>query len=319
MSLTDRDESTHVPPPGNDPTWQENCYFLGMASDESAGFLLHLARVPARNYRELKVAAFDRSLGVVSVMQELTDQDTFSGPGWSLDMVKPFDEWRISLSLDAAAGKNSEGLVAEETGGDSHLGIEVTITSPVPPLDFHADMDGKGVGDTDHYEAAGSWTGQLTLADAAAEHTGLFIRDHTWGQRDYGNLPPDLRFDECWWTPMYIPEREIFWNLTMQRRLSTGQWSVLYGLLSDADGTRSVSGLDISADPAAGIGTYERIVSQFTDPHLGACRHTGTARQHMAMRFSTAQEGRYLNEAFLSVDGTAGAGFGIAEYSNLLS
>jgi hypothetical protein len=316
VSLTDRDESTHVP--GSDPTWQENCYFLGMTGDETAGFLLHLARVPAKNYRELKVAAFDRTHGVVSVMQSLTDLDAFSGPGWSLDMVKPFDEWRISLSLDATAGRNREGLVAESSGGDSHLGIDVTINSPIPPIDFHAAMEGKGVGDTDHYESAGSWTGQLTFGDIAVEQAGLFIRDHTWGPRDYGNLPPDLRFDEAWWTPMYIPEREIFWNVTMQRRLSTGEWSG-WGLVSDSNGTRAVSGPEVSAEPAAGIGTYERIISQFTDVNLGSSRHAATVRQHMGMRFSTAQEGRYLNEAFLSVEDAAGTGFGLAEYSNLLS
>jgi hypothetical protein len=178
--------------------WMENLYFGGLDDSRTVGFGVHLKmrtdlkRAEVRTFVEMG----DDNAGFGG-RYPLTGG--FSYPVYTAECIEPFRHWRIKI--------NAMGWPFGETGG--FMGLEIQGRSPTTPFSFEIDIKSelaigdwalfKGVASADaaghgHYDQGISWSGTLRLGDKTATVSGLGIRDHSWGPRNFREM------DKVWFT-----------------------------------------------------------------------------------------------------------------------
>ncbi|TDD84484.1 hypothetical protein [Actinomadura rubrisoli] len=219
MRPTEDDEFVHTPE--DDPDWQENLYFSGLAPGHRAAFEVHVAHFPHRGY--VHVAATVGLGGrLVSHIVERPAANFVSVPRLDVEAIEPLRKLRLRYSgqgYDGSPMVQGEGLVP--------FGMDLKMSSPVAPLttdDQNAEFswaDGR-------YELGADWTGTLWCGSNRVAAQGLGVRDHSWGVRS-------VVVDAYWWLPMYFPDPPTFISgLTV---LQGGRWRGTCAV-SDSDGVR---------------------------------------------------------------------------------
>jgi len=208
--------------PGPEPNWQENYMFLGWDEAQGIAVYLHLCHQPARGLIDVKaLVAMDGS--VVTTDFEHEGSDCLAARGLDVDVSVPLERWKLRYSGQGTrvpAGGWVSGT------GEVPLGFDLELHGRAPAVDWTPLV---GLVDFPervakaHYEQGMKVTGRVWAGDRESTMSGLLIRDHTWGFREFD-------FDLGFWTPMVFGDSEYF--VCGSSILLHGKW---VGLLMHTD------------------------------------------------------------------------------------
>ncbi|MEW6474987.1 MAG: hypothetical protein AB1679_22270 [Actinomycetota bacterium] len=296
--LSPADEFPHEPPSPIPPGWQENWYLLGWDAERSAGFSLHLGRIPLEERLTAKACVLVGDAGAegeVAVAVAAIDAPLgaeLKAPGLEID-IDPFRSWRVSLDTVDRGGRP--------------LGFDVAVESLLPPVDWREALTSLMASGTerDHYEVGARFSGRLTFGATAVDAAGLLVRDHTWGVRGYGAL------DEAWWTPMVFadPDPAYFTGVSVRY----GERWIGTGIAVDSSGRQVIPDHVVEVTGGeAGRRAYRSAVIR-----SGPAVVSATAAAHAHVPYPEWAEGFWLNDAFCSAEWNGRRGFGIVELNRI--
>jgi len=170
-----RDDGSHVPPAGSDPSWQESWYVGFYDQFRRAVFFAHvgIARVAGRADVWHWVALDGR---VVSRFQQL-------------DLPVPQDDM-AKFDIGPLHIQTTEPLRGYHvTSSDDAVGVtcDVRYRAFTDPFAYSLDFAGAEIG-KGHYESIGRATGTITVDGKSTEVEGFAFQDHSWGPRQLGRL-----------------------------------------------------------------------------------------------------------------------------------
>ncbi|HVW32166.1 MAG TPA: hypothetical protein VHL53_06470, partial [Acidimicrobiia bacterium] len=267
MTLLDADEGLHRWPDGAPARWQENLFFICWDLTTATGVVAHLQRVPEEGIQAAQVA-----VAVDGVFGSATWTAPFRADGLVPEIVatpaQPWRRWTLQIDGKAAAGAGPLGFLATEPGGDTPVGVDLTLESHLPPADFatglaevvaglRSDARGPQMGDQQHYEQGGTWRGRLRVGDRERTTAGLFVRDHSWGVRhEHSGF-------QAFWTASCLDGGDRFCNAI--GILKPGG-VIGIGLVADPSGVRATSQVSAEFGPEPGIGSYDTVSVEYGDP-----------------------------------------------------
>lgn len=227
------DEFSHRPTESD--SWQENYMFLGWDERRRVATYLHLCHRPAEGTVEVK-ALVGMDGVVVSGDYEHSGADCLAADGLWADVTTPLEKWNLRFQghgTEAPAGSWTTGQ------GPVPFGFDLNLHARSAAVDWSPLVDLVGFPERiakTHYEQGMKLTGTAWIRDRSTEVTGLLVRDHTWGPREFD-------FDLGFWTPMVFGESEYF--VCGSSALINGSW---IGLLmhSDETGTIKVAGQHVA-------------------------------------------------------------------------
>ena len=309
--LTPEDELPHQPPEPLPERWQENYFVLAYDEAHNAGFTVHLERFPDQEVIEAKVdvAVDDRVVSVTSSHPMVAHV----GAGETrVEIVEPFRRWRLRHTGQGHDGRGPLGFVGHGTGPLLPFGIDVTLDSPLGGID-HGDilrrlsMPGT---ERDHYEACGTWQGRLLVGEREIDGYGLFVRDHTWGQRQYAQL------SSAWWYPSCFDDGACYVGgaVVHYEERSGG-----YAIVADADGIDASTDVELRAEGTLTPAGYPSTVLTARFPERGEVVVTSESRLHLPHYFPGFADRYYCNDALSTLTWGDRRGFGPRELNSYLS
>lgn len=273
--LTAADDGLHERPAGAPETWQENCFLLARDDELDVCIYLHVERLHDRV--ELK-AALD--VGGETTWAEAKDE-------WWYDVVVPFEHvrwgWRgagVALDLDLRA----------------HL-------APVDHADALA-MLGLAGAERDHYEVVGRCEGRVAAGDASLDVAGLFVRDHTWGAREYH------RFGASWWWPTCFDGGDAYAGGVA---VQLDDRTVGYGIVADEDGIAAGIDVRLEVEGTAAAGGYSGTTIRYTPGDRAPVTLASTTQRHLCTTFPGFGVERQWNDAYSTCAWDGRVGFGSRE------
>lgn len=315
--LRDTDEGLHPAPGGDVHHWQENLFFICWDTVAQNGLMMHVQRVPDRGVQEARIVV---ALGGQTVSATLTGDFADDRPvdGVTIDV---HDAWRriaLGLRFHGAAGPGPLGFIAAHHGGPVRVEVDVVLETDLPVVDFapalaamtarmRADSSAPQMGDQQHYEQGGRWSGAITIGDVSEPCAGLFVRDHSWGERHEHN---DFR---AFWTATCLDEGRWFANAI---GIPTASGVIGIGAVADADGVRFTEEVDASFSPEPGLRTYDRVVVSYG---AGIDRRVeGRVQQHWPMYLPYSGRHRYDDNAMCIAERDGLVGFAVMEWAAAL-
>lgn len=243
--------------PGPEHNWQENYMFLGWDEERQIATYLHLCHLAGHGLIDVKALVAMDGMVVSSDLEHL-GSDCLDGQGLDASVTVPLERWKLRYEgrgTVAPAGTWTAGT------GDVPFGYELDLHGRSPAVDWTPLVDLVDFPEKvakAHYEQGMKLTGRVWMGDRESEISGLLIRDHSWGHREFD-------FDLGFWTPMVFGESEYF--VCGSSILLNGKW---VGLLMHCDpsGTIKVAGEHIArANGPLVPGSYDKatVVSVWED------------------------------------------------------
>ncbi|GGV56255.1 DUF7065 domain-containing protein [Streptomyces spectabilis] len=183
MTLTPTDEFRHET--GPDARWQENYWMCAWDRQRHGGVVLHLGCQPHESKVEAHIIVISPE-GIVSLGGRYASNDALAIPGLDVDIRTPLEHWTLRYEGKGIRGPNKDGLYAQAPG-DVPFGFSLDFHQPLPPADLgsiYTDSIGPNLAST-HYAAAAIFTGDIWCAGRHTPLSGLLVRDHSWGPRDW--------------------------------------------------------------------------------------------------------------------------------------
>lgn len=273
--LTPDDDRTHRRPEDASDTWQENCFLL--ARDEASDLCAYLHVERMAHGVEVKAA--------VDVAGTTTWHD---GHGdWWYEVDTPFDavRWRWA-------------------GGP--LAIDLRLRSVLGAIDHAAALDELGLpgAERDHYEVAGTCEGTVTVDGTSRPFSGLYVRDHTWGAREYH------RFGDSWWWPTCFDGGAAYASGVA---IDLDGRTVGYGIVADADGVASCAEVAVEVTGPAEPGGYTATTITYAPAGRAPVVLTSETRHHLCTTFPGFGADRRWNDAYSLCRWGDRTGFGTRE------
>ncbi|MBA2281971.1 MAG: hypothetical protein H0W25_12180 [Acidimicrobiia bacterium] len=272
--LSASDEGLHARPPGGE-AWQENCFLLGRDAGRDVSVYVHVERMA--DGVEVKAA--------VDVGGSTTWQMT--GDDWWPDVEVAYERLAVSW-----------------TGGD--LRIDLTLESHLAPADHGAALAALQLPGTerDHYEVVGRMLGTVAIDGDEVHLDGLFVRDHTWGVRQY------QQFGNSWWWPTCFDGGDAYLGGVA---VDVGGQTLGYGIVVDGDGQAAGTDVAIDVDGEARPGAYTGTTVRFTPAGREPVVCVGVVDHHLCTTFPAFGPDRRWNEGFSSCRWGDRIGFGTRE------
>jgi hypothetical protein len=318
MTLSDSDEQLHPVPAGEPVNWQENLFFILWNTVTQDGMMIHIQRVPGQGVQEARtVVSIGGEIATATVTGAFDTGQLVTG----ITMIPeiPYRRWRIHLDFDAEPGCGPHGFIAARPTGDIRVVADFTLDSVLPAADFAAglagmvsslrsDPTGPQMGDQAHYEQGGTWTGTIRIGTREVSSGGLFVRDHSWGERHEHN-----EF-QAFWTASCLDEGRMFCNAI---GIPHGGGFAGIGMLVDEHGVRTTTDVAALFHPRPGLRTYDHVDIRF-GAGIDATLDTVT-QQHWPMYLPYSGRRRYDNNAMSFVRMGDCTGFGVIEWAHVLT
>jgi len=204
----------HLHQPTTDPLWRESYYFNLLGSDLAAETTIGLR--PHQSVAERLVLVYYRDQALVLIepgpLAEFTPSALRATPV-SYHCITPLERWHIHIAGQSLVLPLDEKQEIMSFVLKAHSGQAARRTPVVLDLDFQgmmppylypsAVLDFLG-SQTHHYEQVGQWTGTVQVGDDAIQQvTGLGVRDHSWGVRDW------LQAEEWYWVNVLHPDEYL--------------------------------------------------------------------------------------------------------------
>ncbi|HEY1706929.1 MAG TPA: hypothetical protein VGG10_01595 [Rhizomicrobium sp.] len=321
-SFRDQDELLHSPPKVPPDRWQENMFFVAWDLDGGNGVLIHTKRWPSKNDHEAHIVVYVEGKPTSAILHrplksslKLNDEI----PELSAGPEVPWSRWRIQAEFDGAPGEGPYGFLAYAPHGNVRGAIDITLEMEIPVADFNqalarvsddlAASGGAQISAQEHYEQGGRWHGELRVGDRKVRCSGLFVRDHTWGERVETDFDPGV-----FWTASCLDDGKFFCNAI---GVPGKQSTIGGGIVVTPKGafyTRSVSG---AFSPEPGLLTYDRSRIEYgsTEPMV----LEGRTKLHVPKYLPGSGSRRYDNNAISYVSIGDKKGMGCLEWAAVLT
>lgn len=318
-----RDEWLHHPPAPIPARWQENMFFVAWDLDGGHGFLIHTKRWPAKNDHEAHIAIYVDGVPCSAILhrplaETLRINDDI--PELYAEPETPWTRWRIRAEIDGVKGEGPFGFIAHAPKGETKGMLDVVLESDIPVADFNQGLayiadtlsktgEGKHSSAQAHYEQAGRWHGTLRVGDRTITASGLFVRDHTWGERVESNFDTGV-----FWTACSLDEGRIFCNAI---GFPGSAGTVGVGILVDESGAYVTNDVSGTFSPRPGLLAYDRTVIRygFEEP----VTLTGRTKLHVPKYLPGSGARRYDNNAISYVAIGEKTGMGCLEWAAVLN
>ncbi len=273
--LSAADDEPHARHEGAPDTWQENCFLLARDDDNDACVYLHVERLS--HGTEIKAA--------VDIAGSTTWAE--AGDDWWYDVVVPFEDTRWQWR-----------------GGG--LAVDLRLRSHLPAVDHAEVLVALGLpgAERDHYEAVGRVEGRITVAGSDLDVAGTFVRDHTWGAREY------QRFGASWWWPTCFDGGDAYAGGVA---VELGDRTVGYGLVADAAGVAAATDVSLEVDGAAAPGGYTGTTIRYSPAGREPVVLTSVTQRHLCTTFPGFGPDRQWNDAYSQCRWGDRSGFGSRE------
>jgi hypothetical protein len=205
------------------------------------------------------------------------------------------------------------------SGGATPKSAELELRSDLDPADFadglaavvremRSTSSGPQMGDQQHYEQGGTWTGTLRIGDEQVRGEGLFVRDHSWGIRH------EHQDFTAFWTASCLDEGRMFCNAIGIPRAG-GVTGV--GAIVDSAGPRWTTEVAARFEPAAGLASYDGATISYGAPINTVL--DATTHLHLPVYLPHSGPRRYDNNAISRVEMDGRTGFGVIEWAAVLA
>jgi hypothetical protein len=259
--VTEIDERLHTPGTVMPERWQENMMAYGWDAEQAVGFWWHVQRIPHTRFTEVKAAVFGIAEGVSGrEVVPMPESVMFEG----LVFAEPFKRVRLTYHGQGVAHTDDLHLPCLSTSGTVPYGMDIALHGLAGPIDWHEPLTAMSAVENDHYEMAGTWEGTLHFGGREIRASGLFLRDHTWGLRNY---TPDRKehvehghggFDTAWFTPLVLDGGRTFIN-GLQVRAADGR-EQRFCTYTEGEHTRLYDHFDVAVtDGSVQAGRYSRV------------------------------------------------------------
>jgi hypothetical protein len=322
-SFAPEDEFLHHPPAPAPERWQENMFFVAWDLEGGHGFLIHTKRWPAKNDHEAHIAIYVDGVPCSAILHRplgTTGRINDDIPELFAEPETPWTKWRIRAEIDGVRGEGPFGFIAHAPRGDTKGVLDIVLESDIPVADFNQGLayisealsktgEGKHSSAQAHYEQAGRWSGTLRVGDRTVRTSGLFVRDHTWGERVESNFDSGV-----FWTASSLDNGRIFCNAI---GFPGTNGTVGVGILVNETGsyvTNTVSGTFM---PKPGLLAYDasEIRFGFEEP----LTLTGQTKLHVPKYLPGSGPRRYDNNAISHVRIGDKTGMGCLEWAAVLN
>lgn len=321
--MPDSDEYFHVPPNPLPERWQENTMLVAWNVDEGHGLLIHTKRWPAKGDHEAHIVVFVDGEASSAILH----RPTGNVPGLHNEIPEllfepevPWSRWRLKAEIQGAAGIGPHGFLAFAPKGGTIGAIDIVMESDLPVADFNtaladwaSSLSASGSPSHSsaqaHYEQGGRWHGTLRVGNRQVKTSGLFVRDHSWGERVERGFENGV-----FWTASALDEGRIFCNAIgfPQPDGST----IGTGILVSPDGAFHTRDIKAEFTPKPGLLSYERskISYGFDDPIILKGENT----VHVPKYLPGSGFRRYDNNAISRVRIGDHVGMGCIEWCGVL-
>jgi hypothetical protein len=207
--------SENLHQPTANPLWRESYYFNLLGSDIVVETTIGLR--PNQNVAERMALVFYHDETLVFIkpgrLTEFTPSALQAETG-SYNCVTPLERWQIRIAGEFLVlppieeGTEITSFMFEVQNGrpakQRPVVLDLAFQGVMPPYLYPAGaLDFMGA-DTQHYEQVGQWTGAVRVGDDAVRQvSGLGVRDHSWGVRDW------LRAEEWYWVNVLHPNEHL--------------------------------------------------------------------------------------------------------------
>lgn len=203
-TLIPSDEFRHEPEVG--VNWQENYVWHAWDVDRRSGWYFHLGHIHDEGIVDVRAMVIIDGT-VVSATVQASGADCLGAPGLDANVVRPMEETRLRYEGQGHVGRDEDGFYGA-LSGDVPFSFDIEMTSrhhPVnwSPHDAIIGLDPKVAGN--HYELGAQWSGKLRIGDREVEASGLLVRDHSWGARQWTK-----RTTGGFWAPMVFDNGRRF-------------------------------------------------------------------------------------------------------------
>ena len=220
--ITERDESLHTPGTEQPERWQENNMIYGWDVDNEVGFFFHIQRIPHSAFTELKAVVCTPD-GGASGKQVIPMPADCMYEGYVIE--EPFGRARLRFDSSGAPLDSPAALPALSDSGSVPYGIDIRMTGLSGPADWFEPLSKMSSTESTHYQCAGSFEGRVSYGERTIDASGLFWRDHTWGNRNY--TPEEYEISDgrgglhsSWFTPAVFDGGRMFVNGLWIRTMS---------------------------------------------------------------------------------------------------
>ena len=273
--LSPADDGVHERPADAPDAWQENCFVLARDDEHDLCIYLHVERLADR----VEVKAAVDAAGVTTWHDAHDD--------WWYEPDSPFESLRIAWK-----------------GGP--IALDLSLRSHLAPIDHAHVLAALGLpgAERDHYESVGVLSGSVSIDGDEVPVHGTFVRDHTWGVREY------QRFGASWWWPTCLDGGDAYAGGVA---VELGDRTVGYGLVADADGVSAATDVSVSVMGDASPGGYQGTVIRFTPEGRAPVDLTSRTLHHLCTTFPAFGPERRWNEAYSHCTWGDRSGFGTRE------
>ncbi|MFT3809594.1 MAG: hypothetical protein QM698_06710 [Micropepsaceae bacterium] len=320
--LSDADEFLHHPPVPVPARWQENMFFVAWDLEGGHGFLIHTKRWPAKNDHEAHIAIYVDGVPCSAVLHRplaATPRINDEIPELYAEPEQAWSRWRIRADIGGEKGEGPFGFIAHKPGGDTRATLDIVLESDLPVADFKQGLaylsdalsktgEGKHTTAQNHYEQGGRWRGTLSIGDRRVTTSGLFVRDHSWGERVESNFDSGV-----FWTASSLDGGRLFCNAI---GFPGASGTVGVGILVDETGSYVTNKVEGVFTPKPGLLSYDRseVRYGFHDP----VTLTGVTKLHVPKYLPGSGERRYDNNAISHVRIGDKTGMGCLEWAAVL-
>ncbi len=317
----DADERLHQPPAGVPDRWQENMFFVAWDLEAGHGVLIHTKRWPAKHDHEAHVVVFVDGVPSSAILHRPTGTSLCLNdeiPELSAEPERPWERWRVGAEFDGTEGCGPSGFVAHLPAGRTTTTVDITLESDLVPADFNAalaswagELAGRGGQHNTaqaHYEQGGRWHGTLRIGNRTVHANGLFVRDHSWGERTESNFDSGV-----FWTASSLDDGRIFCNAI---GFPSAGGTVGTGIVVTEDGAFSTRTVAASFTPEPGLRSYDRsrVEYGFAEPIV----LDGRTKVHVPKYLPGSGHRRYDNNAISHVRIGDATGMGCLEWAAVL-
>ncbi|MGA9278697.1 hypothetical protein [Ilumatobacter sp.] len=319
--FVDADERLHQPPAALPERWQENMFFVAWDLEAGHGVLIHTKRWPARADHEAHVVVFVDGVPSSAVLHRPTGTTLHMNeeiPELSAEVEVPWSRWRIQAELDATEGFGPYGFLAHRPVGPTKTVVDITLESELQPADFNvalaswadeqAERSGPHNSAQQHYEHGGRWHGSLRIGNRTVQAKGVYVRDHSWGERVESNFDSGV-----FWTASSLDDGRLFCNAI---GFPSAAGTLGTGIIVTSDGAFSTRNVDATFTPEPGLTSYDtsRISYGFAEPVI----LDGCTTVHVPKYLPGSGDRRYDNNAISHVRIGEATGMGCLEWAAVL-
>jgi hypothetical protein len=174
-------------PPGSEQQWSDSFYFGG-GDGRGLAFYARIGRRPNESTTEGALGIWLPGQGFLLSFARAPVSATVVAGGLSFECLLPLLAWEIRCDGEGRLFERAEHVATDR---DAYRAVPVQATLRFlawgGPLSFESGL-AEGVA-TDHYEQPGSVAGTLIVDGRRHPLAGRGLRDHSWGVRDWQQVP----------------------------------------------------------------------------------------------------------------------------------